>query len=160
MTITKANPLSSFHRKGRLPLRYDVLVSSSRVPMTGPNNVPRPPSATHISNSVPKTKPAYSGATTICTQAKRKPAQEAIAAHAIISRILVRDTLMPRYSQRCSLSRIASRMRPPSLRRKTQAPAVTTTRKTPAMRNQASSEMSKVSNPDSPLLDPVKLPPE
>ena len=61
--------MMSFQTKGRLPLRYDVLTSSNSVPMTGPISVPRPPSATQINNSVPNTKPAYSGATTIWTPA-------------------------------------------------------------------------------------------
>ena len=43
--------------------------------------------------------------------------------------IFTRETLMPRYSQRCSFSRIATRTRPASLRTNSQAPAVTTTRK-------------------------------
>ena len=67
---------------------------------------------------------------------------------------------MPTYSQRCSFSRIATRMRPASLRTNSHAPAVSTTRKPPAIQNQASIDTSKLSNPDSPLLEPVKLPPE
>jgi hypothetical protein len=37
---------------------------------------------------------------------------------------------------------------------------VTATRKPPEIQNQASMDRSKLSKPDRPLLDPVKLPPE
>ncbi len=67
---------------------------------------------------------------------------------------------MPTYSQRCSFSRIATRTLPASLRTNIQARAVSTTRKAPAIQNHASMDTSKLSNPDSPLLEPVKLPPE
>ena len=83
-----------------------------------------------------------------------------MAAQTMSSRIFTRETLMPRYSQRCSFSRIATRMRPASLRTNSHAAAVMTMSITPASLNHASSETSKLSKPDRPLLDPVKLPPE
>ena len=67
---------------------------------------------------------------------------------------------MPRYSQRPSFSRIATSTLPKSLRTKRHATSVTATRKPPAIQNQVSTSTSKLSKPDSPLLEPVKLPPE
>ena len=51
-------------------------------------------------------------------------------------------------------------MRPASLRTNSHAPAVTTTRNAPAIQNQVLISIEKLSNPDRPLLEPVKVPPE
>ena len=137
-----------------------MLTSISSVPMTGPIRVPRPPRATQITSSVPNTKPAYSGATTICTLAKAYPAIDATTAEAASSKVLTRETLRPRYSQRGSFSRMATSTRPASLLTNSHVPAVTATRYTPEIQNHPLRSSWKLSKPESPLLDPVKVPPE
>ena len=65
----------------------------------------------------------------------------------------------PRYWQRASFSRIATSNRPKSLRTRVAAAVVTATSSNPAVRNRSSVLKSGISKPDSPLLDPVVLPP-
>ena len=60
----KVTPSTSWYRNGMLPLRYEPATLISTAPSTGPQTVPRPPSATQMISSVPNTKPASSGATT------------------------------------------------------------------------------------------------
>ena len=50
--------------------------------------------------------------------------------------------------------------RPESLRTKRNAASVVSSSRPPLNHNQVWMPKSKLSNPDSPLLDPVKLPPE
>jgi len=64
MTPTKATPTISCHANGMLPLRYAVATLISTAPISGPQSVPRPPSATQMISSVPNAKPVSSGATT------------------------------------------------------------------------------------------------
>ena len=67
--------------------------------------------------------------------------------------------LTPRYSQRDSFSRIAVSRRPVSLRTKRNAPSVAATSNPPEIHSQTRMSRSKLSKPDNPLDEPVKVPP-
>ena len=80
-------------------------------------------------------------------------------ARATISSTFTREVSTPRYSQRASFSRMAMSRRPVSLLTKRSAVSVAASSIAAAIQNQTRVSRSKLSKPDRPLDEPVKLPP-
>ena len=132
-------PMISFHMKAdcRSDTRADQSISS--VPMHRADQraaaAERDPDdelgAEHEAGVAPARRPSCTPANRRSRRSRRRRPRPSSAA------VLTRDVSMPRYSQRVSFSRIATRMRPASLRTNSQHRPSAATRNAPAIQNQA-----------------------